>query len=379
MKILIFIFVLFCSVAAIADVSNQAAHDFAVQSVKIWQSGEDSKLSSFIGSAGDNTNVIGWSQSFWFSKTRTDWNYDLKKLNIDRIFIREPDPDNPMQIWLTDYRSAACPVRPEKIAVVYLSNVQKDIRGVLIMPLIFKNGKIMLCPMLAEDLGSKSNKSHVIKGGEIPLQTNLSTVPGVQIVKIADDDNCYGFPWPKQGEEAKRIFETNPQGCTLLRIVHYAADPETWVAGSGNLPPGRFNVHCEMLNGESGTANEKLLNAICDVFKVNIKIEDKHLWNGYRVTAPNPLPDCFKKSTKSGGSRQMHGPGNYDGYSLDEILSHALYDKPVEWFSTNNTALYDVRFQIWPEAYGEMAALQQLGFDIVQAKIPERTLVISPR
>jgi hypothetical protein len=54
-------------------------------------------------------------------------------------------------------------------------------------------------------------------------------------------------------------------------------------------------------------------------------------------------------------------------------------NKPIQLLSTNNTARYDVRFQVWPEAYGEMAALQQLGFDIVQAKIPERTLVISYR
>jgi hypothetical protein len=244
------------------------------------------------------------------------------------------------------------------------------------MPLVSSNGKIMLCPMLDEDM---RNKPIAFNGEGIPLQKNLCTVPGVQIVKIADDDNCNGFPWPKAGEEAKRIFETNPQGCTLRRIVHYAADPETWAAGLDLLPPGRFNVRCELLNGESGTANEKLLNAIGDVFKVNIKIEDKHLWNGYRVTVPNPLPDCFKQSTNSGGSSQMHGPGDYDGYSLDEILSHALYNKPIQLLSTNNAARYDVRFQVWPEAYGKMAALQQLGFDIVQAKIPERTLVISYR
>ncbi|HEU6449432.1 MAG TPA: hypothetical protein VFV23_13450 [Verrucomicrobiae bacterium] len=133
------------------------------------------------------------------------------------------------------------------------------------------------------------------------------------------------------------------------------------------------------MSGESGTANEKLLRAIGDIFKVNIKIEDKHLWNGYRVTAPNPLPECFKISKASGGDVQMHGIGDYEGYHLDDILSHALYDKPFELSSINNTQRYDLKLQVWPEAYGEMTALQQLGFDIVRAKIPEKTLVINPR
>jgi hypothetical protein len=366
---------LFC-VAAFADVSEQEAHDFAVRFVKIWRSDEGS-LNSFIASAGDNTNkLIGWSESFRLSETNKDYDINFKKLNVERTFIRDPEPDNPTQVKLTDSSSAKCLVRPEKIAVVYLSDVQKDIRGVLVMPLVSSNGKIMLCPMLDEDMRNKPIK---FNDEGIPSQKNLSTVPGVTIVKIADDNNCDGFPWPKPGEEAKRIFETNPQGCTLLRIIHYAADSETWVAGSDRLSPGRFNVHCELLNGESGTANEKLLNVISDVFKINIKIDNGYLWDGYRVTIPNPLPDCFKKSTNSGGSSQMHGPGDYDGYSLDDILSHALYDKPIQLLSTNNTARYDVRFQVWPEAYGEMAALQQLGFDIVRAKIPERTLVISYR
>lgn len=323
MKIFLSSCILLYCVVAFADVSEQEAHDFAVQSVKIWRSDEGS-LNSFIASAGDSTNkLIGWSESFWLSETVTNKDYDLKELNIDRIFIRDPDRDNPMQIKITDYRSAICLVRPEKIAVIYLSNVQKDIRGVLVMPLVSSNGKIMLCPMLDEDM---RNKPIAFNGEGIPFQKNLSTIPGVKIIKIADDDNCDGFPWPKQGEDARRIFETNPQGCTLRRIVHYATDPETWAAGLDLLPPGRFNVHCELLNGESGTANEKLLKAIGDVFKVNIKIEDKHLWNGYRVTVPNPLPGCFKQSTNSDGSSQMHGPGDYDGYSLDEILSHALYN-----------------------------------------------------
>jgi|GEM_PF-3796833 len=376
MKTFLSICILLCCLVAFGDISRQEAYDFTVRCVDVWRSSEGSKsLEAFISDAGKKVGGrIGWSESFWFSETRSNVNYDPKKLNIERLLIRDPDSDDPMRVRLTDYRSATCLVRPEKIAVVYLGNIQKDVRVVLTMPFVSNNGKFMLCPMLAENLGEKSNEIT----NEIPLQKNLSTISGVEIIKIADDDNCYGFPWPKQGDEAQRVFNTNPQGCSLPQIVLHAVEPGIRATGLDHLPSGRFNVQCELLPGENGTANEKLLNAISDIFKVNIRIDDKHLWNGYRVTAPNPLPDCFKENRNPASQSSMHGTGDYEGYSLKRILSHALYNKPFELLPTNNDVVrYDVHLEVWPEAYGEMAALQQLGFDIAQAKIPERTLVIT--
>ena len=74
----------------------------------------------------------------------------------------------------------------------------------------------------------------------------------------------------------------------------------------------------------------------------------------------------------------MHGIGDYEGYSLNMLLSNALHHQPFELISTNTAARYDVNLEVWPEYYCEMHALEQLGFKIDQVKLPKRTLIISP-
>src|SRR5579859_5201531 len=114
--------ILLCCIVAFADVSTQDARDFAIRSVGILRSDKGSKkLEAFIGDAGMGTGRrIGWSETFWFSEARTGADYDLNRLNIVRVLIREPDLDDPTQVKLTDYKSAKCLVPPDKIAVVYL-------------------------------------------------------------------------------------------------------------------------------------------------------------------------------------------------------------------------------------------------------------------
>jgi hypothetical protein len=369
---------LYC-IVAFADVSRQKAYDFAVRCAEILRSDEGSKtLETFISDAGAGTSGrIGWSESFWFSNCKLNTDNDLKQLNIDRVLIREPDLDNPTQIKLTVNKSAQCLIPPEKIAVVYFSDPQKDVRAVLVLPLVSSRGKTMLCPMLVEPVADKPANLDVGAIEEIPIQKNLSTIPGVEIIKLADDDNSYGFPVPEQDETKRRVFETNPLGCTMRQTVLRVLDQGTWVKGFSCLPSGRFRIHCELLAGESETVENKLLNAVAGAFNLNIKIADGYLWNGFEVTPPNPLPACFKITRDAEGQSAMHGAGDYEGYSLYELLSNALHKKPIEIHSTNTAERYDVRLEVWPEAYGEMTALEQLGFIINQTKLQKRTLLIS--
>lgn len=371
--------ILFYCVAVFADVSRQGAHDFAVRCVGILRSDEGPKImEAFISAVGGGTaGRIGWWESFWFSETRTNTDCDLKKLNIERVFIREPDSDSPAQVQLADGKSAKCLVLPEKIAVVYLGNAQKDIRAVLVMPLVSRHGKTMLCPMVMEQMPGPAASFGAGVAGQIPTQKTLAIVPGVEIIKVGDDDNSYGFPWPKPGESKRRTFDTNPLGCSLRQIILRAIDSGTWVKGLNRLPSGRFRVHCELSPGEVGTVEGKLLNAIAGAFDLNIKMEDACLLNGYQVTPPSPLPDCFKITKDDVGQSAMHRIGDYEGYSLNELLSNALHQKPMELVSTNTAERYDVQLEVWPEADGEMVALEQLGFKIDQIKLPKRTLIIS--
>lgn len=378
MKAFLSICILFHCVIAFADISRQEAHGFALQCSKILRSGDTSNsLESFIvNNEGKADNRIGWLESFWFSETNNRPDYDLGKLNVDQVLIRDPDSENPAQIELVDYKIAKCLLSPEKIAVVYLGNVQKNVRAVIILPLVFNHGQIMLCPMLIENAALESKRTSIEGEGKIPIGTNLSNISGVEITKVADDNNSFGFSSSEQSGKDGRTFDTNPSGCALAQIVLHVVNPSVRVKGLDCLPSGRFRVHCQLLAGESGTIEDKFLNEVARIFGLNIRKADACLWDGYQVIPPNPLPDCFEITTNSAGQSAMHGSGDYEGYSLNEILSNALHKKPFELHSTNTTSRYNVRLEVWPEAKGERAALEKLGFRIIPCEIPLRTLIV---
>ena len=75
----------------------------------------------------------------------------------------------------------------------------------------------------------------------------------------------------------------------------------------------------------------------------------------------------------------MHGVGDYEGYSLKDLVSNAVHDKPFDLLSTNSIDRYDVHLEIWPDAYGEIEALKQLGFEITQTNLQRKTLIIENR
>lgn len=378
MKSFLFSCVFFCSVAVFADVSRQQADSFAAQFAEMFRSDKGTeKLKGLVNGKTGTNGQVGWWENFWLSETNTY--VDPKELEVNQILIREPDLDNPTRIKLTDDNFAKCLIPPEKIAVIYFNSGQKDIRAVLIMALVSSHGKIMLSPMVVKNAEDKlaSPVEHAAK--EFPPQKNLSTVPGVEIIKVADDNNCYGFPKAKGMEKMATAFATNPLGCSLRNTVLYLADPGVWVKGLNYLPSGRFKIHCQLLAGERGSVENKLLNALASTFDLNIKVDDHYIWNGYQVSAPNPLPACFRATKEAVGQSAMHGVGNYEGYSLEEIISNALHNKPFDLLSTNTLDRYDVRLDVWPETYGEITALEKLGFGIIQTNLQRKTLVINAR
>ncbi len=315
MRALLFISIMFCCTVALADISRQQAQDFAVRSSEILRSGGGSNsLESFISDEGGKTGKrIGLEESFWFSETNDKPDYDLGKLSIERVFIREPDPENPMQVKMTDYNAAKCLIPPEKIAVIYLGNAKDDTRVVLVMPLVVSHGKTMLCSMEGEDVVNESMQSSKGKVSGIPIGTNLSNISGVQITKVADDDNTYGFLSLGRNGKESPAFDTNPSGCTLRQIVLHAVDQSVLVKGVSCLPSGRFKVHCQLQAGEKGTVEDKLLKAVEQAFDLDIKMADAYLWDGHQVIPPNPLPDCFEITTNPVGQSAMHGVGDYEG------------------------------------------------------------------
>jgi hypothetical protein len=382
MRIFLFSCIFLNCIAAFAEISPQQAHDFAVRFVEIGRSiGGIEKLNALIINK-DGTNRLTNRQIGWweYASIPSFQNLEdpLKTLKVNRVLIREPDLDNPTQIQLTDEAVAQCLVPPEKTAVIYFTNRQADIRGVLIMALVSSNGTIRLCPMTVAP--GKVQPPYPPRNitNAIPFQKNLCTVPGVEIVKIADDNNSYGFPWPTNDEEEAIVFETNPQGCSLRQTILYTVDAGTWATDLNYLPSGRFRIHATLSAGESGPVKKKLLNAIAGTFNLNIKMEDHYTLKGYHVLPPNPLPDCFKPTKEPVGQSGGRG-AEYEGYSLKRVISDALHDKPFDLLSTNSEDRFDVKFQVWPEAYGEMAALQQLGFAITQTNLQRKTLVITSR
>lgn len=371
---------LYC-VFAFGNISHLEAHNFAVRFIEIRRSDQGiEKLKALVDDGKVINGQIGWNESvLWLPGANTKAGYDLRGLEVNQIFIREPDFGNPMEVQLTEYESAKCSIPPEIIVVIYLSNAQKDIRAVITMALFSKNGKIMLSPMTVEKPINKSPPPAEPSGKKIPLQKNLCGVPGVEIIKIADDHDSYGFPPPKGTEEEAKTFATVPLGCTLDQTILYAVDNGIWVKGLTNLPPGRFRIHCELETGENESVTNKLINAIANTFDLKIKMDDHHIWNGYQVSVPNPLPDCFRVTKNPIGEAAMHGEGDYAGYTLKRIISKAVHDRPFDFLSTNAAGRYDVQLELWPETYGEMAALKQLGFTFTQTNLQRRTLIISPR
>lgn len=356
---------LFCR-NALAAVSRQEAYDFAKRFVQRFRSNE-------------GVGEVGWSENYWFSSANAGKGFDRKKLELDRILIREPDMDDSMQIELTEYEIRDFSTAPEKIAVIYLSDNHKDIRGVLTMGLRSNGEKIVLVPMMSahHPTGSLILSAEPVKK-EILLQKNLSAVPGVEIVKIAEDDDSYGFSG-KSIEGGGTTFDTNPLGCTLEQTVIYLVEPGVLVTGLTNLPTGRFRIHCERRTDESAPLESKILNAIADAFELKISVDEHFALNGYKVLAPNPLPDRFRITKEDVNHSSMHGVGDYEGYSLKEIISNALHNKPFDLVSTNTTGRYDLHLEVWPEAYGEMAALEQLGFKISPTKLERKALIIKRR
>ena len=381
MKIFFFSFIFLYCVVVLADVSNQKARDFAVQFVEILRSDKaDQKIENLVSDEIKTNGQIGFLENFWSSETASRINinaeHGFKNLVINRVLIRAPDSDNPSQIKSTDYELANCLIPPEKIAVVYFSNKQQNIRAVLILPLVSRHGAIKLCPMtLTRVTNLTASAAPITK--EIPFRKNLSDVPGVEIVKIADDRSSYGFP-PEMQKKRATTIETNPSGCTLRQTILYIMDSETWAEGLNHLPSGRFRIHCELMAGENESVTNKLLNAIAGAFDLNIKTDDHYIWQGYRVVPPNPLPDCFR-ITKNAVGQSTALVGNYEGYSLNHLISSVLPNKPFDLLSTNTTERYDVHFDVWPEAYGEIAALEQLGFQITRTNLQRKTLVINNR
>jgi len=371
-------FLLSCAIAY-ADVSQQQAHLFAVRCAKMLCTDNGARtLKASLDKAGETPNSqTGWWEHDSFSEAKPGGDARLKDLNIDQVSIRNPDPDNPMRIDLNDDTSGKCVIPPEKIATVYFSNARKDIRAVVIMPIISDRGKAALCPMVIAPVATKQANPNNGATEDGPSQKNISTVPGIQIVRVGDDDNSYGFLRSDHDGKPIRTIETAPLGCTLRQIVLQTTESGVWIKGLDFLPSGRFKVHCELLPGETESVGNKLLNGIADAFNLKIKMADDCLWSGYQVVPPNPLPDCFKYTKENVGQSAMHGIGDYEGYSLHDILSKALHKKPFELISTAAAGRYDVKLDVWPEYYGELAALEKLGFAIKPAKLAKRTLIIS--
>jgi hypothetical protein len=94
------------------------------------------------------------------------------------------------------------------------------------------------------------------------------------------------------------------------------------------------------------------------------------------VTVPKSLPESWRRSAPESG-RLWKGEGVFSGYTIKEIIYHAIPDKPVEIVGPLNEDRFDVNLDAWPEAGGEMEALKEVGFAIEPTSIPHRTAVIS--
>jgi hypothetical protein len=358
---------------------NADQRDFASKCASIWLSSDAGSLAEFIlpdqREIAAKVGMISCWSKIRLQRQNALFEFNPKDLSIRRIMLREPNQNLPRSVLFDWGEGAEASINPDKIAVIYLSDDREIFRVVLVFSLAQRADRYWLVPMNTVREG-KSLKEEA-EGLASISGKDVSACPGVLIVKMGQDMNSYGFLRPKPDEDADRVFRTSDQGCTLAHIFKEGLDANTWAFGLHCFPTGRFRVSAVLPSAEDGHVGQKVQEALVKSFGLQSSLKEKFGWNGYRVTSPQILPATWKKSSMR-GSRQWKGNGEFRGYTIEQLIRHAIPDQPLDIVGPLGDEVFDLDLDVWPEAGGEMEALRAAGFIIQPITISHRTLVISP-